>query len=442
MPLLISRYCPYLDIVQDVREIHDGLAATMRKAEHLLQVRRNLPFPIYPVSGPLAAHAPRTGLPVTGTISLGVDPEPADASMLAKERARNDSRNTLYDKLSNSNRSSFRFADDFEEIAKEDDYIAVLHADANNLGTIVTSLLKNIEIESDEKVADIYMQFSEAVATATETAAKSALSSIPPTPDKKYFPYRPLVCAGDDLTLVLRAQDAYSFSEQFLAEFAFLTKKRLTELELTSANDVSLTACIGIAFVKPNYPFVQAYELSESLCKYAKETTKRKASAIAFWRVTSHLTDNFKTILQGELTAGRLRLTMMPYALDDNRPDGVPSLSQLRSLAEALNQELIPRGSYRELLTEMHRGKEYALQAFERILDVARSRGNRYESTMTELLRSLADITGKVPTNADSLFRNTSSARSNPRDPDLVTPIHDALELLEAGISFSKENKG
>jgi len=443
MPLLVSLYCPGVDIVQSVCEITDGLPKTMENAERQMKIRRNYPNPVYPIPGPLVERTPRTGLPKVGFLNRS-EGEPADDAMLKKDKAASEARNTLKEKIFGSDQSPIRLALDFNELAPEEtDYIAIVHADANGLGKTVMRFIEDRKDAPNEKIIGDYKKFSLAIEDATKLVARNAFNRIPPIKKEgndPYFLFRPLICAGDDFTAVLQAKDAFSFAEYFLANYPRQISQNMKSAGLDSLENVFISACIGISFIKPAFPFAQAYELCESLCKYAKEETKRRYSALAFWRVTSHMLSDFNTIRDRELASGNLCLTMMPYVIDNDRDDSFPTIYQLRQLASSINDESVPRGSFNRLLGDLQQSETLAKQGFQRVIDVARRRDKPQQEAIEQVLINLSKITNNTSMNAECLFKIIPNDAKKRNPPMLATPIHDALELLDAGTVFAEES--
>ncbi len=453
LPPALALYAPGLDCVQTLREIQGSLLNTMEEAEKDLQRRRNRLYPSLPVAGPLVRYCPRSGLPVQGKLSVG-DRDEADGGMMAKERAFKDAKGGLLGRIFSVRGAEEalplpRVSDDLSQIVgKERGYLALLHADGNGLGALVRDLFEQMKGLDDRVVLEAYRAFCEAVDRAAKRALAEALEPLIPK-DGSVCPFRPLICAGDDVTLVLRASDALGVARDFLERFEEYSKEELAKVpHLAFLKDKSLTACAGVAFVKRNYPFYQAYELCESLCKEAKSGTRRQASALAFWRVTTSLPEEFEQIRKrelvvperdsqdkeneegkkGEVKKGKetreTHLTLMPYVVGEaGQGKGYPSLGSLEALLEAV--QAMPRGSLRGLLSEVFLGQEKAQRAFERVCDVAKG---------SEELRALQDALGTLTggRGAHSLFRESKELRDG---KDLIrfdTPLWDAVELASA----------
>ncbi|MEQ1715777.1 MAG: hypothetical protein ABL907_07300, partial [Hyphomicrobium sp.] len=111
----------------------------------------------------------------------------------------------------------------------------------------------------------------------TRRAARAALDCTWRGPGP--IPFIPVVLGGDDLTILCDGGKAVDFTVAFLRAF---------EMETADHKDViavaknGLSACAGIAIVKPHFPFHRAYELAESLIKEAKTVKEHASPCSAF----------------------------------------------------------------------------------------------------------------------------------------------------------------
>ncbi|MEM8715950.1 MAG: hypothetical protein AAGE92_09265 [Cyanobacteria bacterium P01_G01_bin.4] len=81
---------------------------------------------------------------------------------------------------------------------------------------------------------------------------------------------------GDDLTVLCDGRKALNFTASFLTAFEQQTQKNPTikAIAKKALNADNLSACAGVAIVKPHFPFSVAYELAESLISSAKTVKK------------------------------------------------------------------------------------------------------------------------------------------------------------------------
>ncbi|OGT90058.1 MAG: hypothetical protein A2286_03415 [Gammaproteobacteria bacterium RIFOXYA12_FULL_61_12] len=395
-PLLVRQYAPDLEFVQAHGTADSAMAAFNDAHPRLLADRNQLQARL-PQASPLTERCRRTGEPAVATrkSKKSERPEPLDAATHRK----------LNDRFWRGVALGKRFApdspwsdwplnltpdeDDEEDERRfpfngEDRTIALVHADGNGLGQLLMDLRDQVNQQPEGYVA-IYKAFSDAVSTATQAAAQEATRQILLKAREKdgVFPARPIVLGGDDLTLLVRADLALPFTRDFLAAFAKASGVELQKLKkdhnLGKIPD-RLTACAGIAYAKASQPFYLLHELAEGLCKHAKVMAKaccpdKKAevpSSLSFHRVTTAFVDHYPTILERELTAGKLRQTLECYALEADR--GLPLLDDLLRLQDLLGQQELSRGATRELLGLIGRDVEQAKRHYSRWREVMQKR--------------------------------------------------------------------
>lgn len=153
---------------------------------------------------------------------------------------------------------------DLEKELTNGGWVAVVHADGNSLGNLISSLADPHELTG----------FSRALTAVTEDAFGEAVASI-----SRENWIIPLIIGGDDVTFVCDGRLALAVTRAYLT--AFEQHAAATEAIAGPAQRKTgrshLTACAGIAFVKPHFPFHAAHELAEQLCHTAKKATKANA---------------------------------------------------------------------------------------------------------------------------------------------------------------------
>lgn len=176
---------------------------------------------------------------------------------------------------------------DFDDLGREkgeESYIAVIHADGNSMGNRVRQIADEHRDDNREYILKM-REFSQAVRDASTAAlqktAKLLLDALENDPDLPrttaqkngqitiYFPFRPIVFGGDDVTFVCNGKYGLALAVRYLQAFEEETKKQ------PAFNGEAAHACAGIAVVKTHYPFARAYRLSEALCSSAKKFAKK-----------------------------------------------------------------------------------------------------------------------------------------------------------------------
>lgn len=151
-------------------------------------------------------------------------------------------------------------------------YIAIVHADGNGMGDRFKEYGNKCENDRDyiARMRNLSDTVNQAGVDALKAVARKVIQladgelqekfEITQREGKKYLPIRPIVYGGDDVTFVCDGRLGLSLAALYLQEFQ----------SKTVADGKKLTACAGIAIVKTHYPFARAYQLSEALCRSAK----------------------------------------------------------------------------------------------------------------------------------------------------------------------------
>lgn len=260
----------------------------------------------------------------------------------------------------------YLWSDDLDLIGRvpgrEESFIAVVHADGNGMGRRIMEL-NNLFDEHYPGQPRAYITAMRALSQALQKTAKTALEKtaaalqktldnapvdepLHPTRDNKpYFPFRPIVFGGDDVTWVCAGIWGISLARRYLQELEelklpdFVTllttrtgiaRDEAERLVRAKQRDGSLPlsnvpyACAGVCIVKTHYPFSQAYAIAESLAMSAKKRVRdlkpdKAASAIDWHFTTTGLTGSLDDIRRREYWSGDHNLVSRPLVLDDER---------------------------------------------------------------------------------------------------------------------------
>ena len=211
-----------------------------------------------------------------------------------------------------------RIAYNIEDITKDNDWIAVIHADGNGLGQVVQKVGKD---------QDLFKQFSEKLDKATTLSAREAFEAVKDKfNNSKIIPIRPIVLGGDDLTVICRADLALDYVTEFIKQFEAKTDFVSKYEKLKFSN---LTACAGITYIKSSYPFYYGYELAEALCSQAKKDAKADLkegelakSCLMFHKVQDSFTEDWSDIAKRELTPQEnVSFEFGPYYINEAKDD-------------------------------------------------------------------------------------------------------------------------
>lgn len=373
-PKYVQEEAPGITISQSVIEVKgEPTKSDFNRLEKNLKAQRNKPIPPAFITALGIERSRRTGKSAVDRDNKGLrDLSSKIKSEKSQDNMKPSNENTAYNRLQkkllgDDNKEKAPFPFDLSDMTnhKKSNWIAVIHADGNNLGKVIQSL------SADNGVKDTYEKFSTALDTATCNAAQKAFDAvIKPKKGKKFYPIRPIVLGGDDLTVICRADLAIDFTSSFL---------RFFEEETAGKKDIKkLTACAGIAFVKEKYPFHYAIDLAEQLCGYAKKISKKNIknnadvpASIMFHKIQSGFVDQFNDIKERELKAKKSEIDFCygPYAISENEYE-LPTIDKLMDFVEKCKDEKFPTSGLRKLLTELHKDKNNAERLWDRILQI------------------------------------------------------------------------
>ncbi|NJN31002.1 MAG: hypothetical protein HC824_11655 [Synechococcales cyanobacterium RM1_1_8] len=221
----------------------------------------------------------------------------------------------------------WRFAKNIDELQKsanrenqdqDKDWVAIVHADGNGLGQVFLEFDQYVQkIDGEAKPKDYFSQlraFSIWLDECTEAAFLNALETTfgdwarqeqeahakqqrdasqgkAQGEFRVVLPLVPLILGGDDLTVMCSGHFALPFTAAFLRAFEKQTGQavgadspynQVKPLVKEALGSDRLSACAGVAIVKPHFPFSIAYDLAEKLITSAKATKKKVISAQNF----------------------------------------------------------------------------------------------------------------------------------------------------------------
>ena len=292
-----------------------------------------------------------------------------------------------------------------EDLSNNKNKIAIIHADGNGLGNIVKEL-------NDTEIADFSNKLDKATKSAFDIASRG-ISKI-----------RKVILGGDDLTVIIDANEALLFTKKFLNEFEINTKKIYKNYDLT--------ACAGITYCNEKYPFHYAVKLSEELCSYAKKDSKSFAkdnnleiapSSLMFHNIQSSNVDSFSKFIDDELTINKkekIRCDFGPYYL--NNFNNKPTIEDFEEVLEEFKKPNSPKGRLREWLSDLEFDRTYAQNQLNRIEEM--SKKNNWKT------KNLSNLHNEL--RIDNLIVN--------KDNSQKTPIYDLLQILSV-VDENKETK-
>lgn len=430
--LLVTRLAPGLETVHAVSE-SENFKELVKETYDILGYNRNCPPPVLPEATPMHVLAPRTGKPavknqpVAGGEKVWMD----EASIKKAKIADVESSNALSDSfLSEANRKIYSFPVNLDEegdfpFRKDSRYLGLIHADGNGLGQTLIAIRENFSDGAEYAV--MLRLFSDKLEAATKEAAKAATEKLIEKCgiESGKLPMRPLVLGGDDLTVLVRADYAMQFTEDYCKAFEESTKRNFKDLHDASPDiPEKLTACAGIAYVKNNQPFMDAFELAESLCSESKKISKdvRKKeerdfipATVTSQVVTNSFIESYEDYTKKELTIKKdgkeFVATLGAYAFDENEKS-IPTLAALRKLCEELSKDGVTASSIRQYATMIFGDANISREKWRRWIEILDKRN---------LFNGFA--------NCMKAF-GVENIKDSPWNNDDKTSLFDALQLL------------
>lgn len=282
----------------------------------------------------VTAECRSTGLVATTTNAEHGKPEqeaifPVSDAVAGKLRAVDGANRRLRDFRPDAvQKAGLEFPLDFDQFGRsrgEMSYIAVVHADGNEMGRFFQGIAAHAQDSRDyiERMREASVRVEEAASAALQRViielvntwddATDQIGDVIPLHENK-LPFRPLVFGGDDVTFVCDGRLGLTLAARYLAAFEDECKAR----------DLELYACAGVAVVKTHYPFARAYQLSQDLTGGAKRKAREEADgnlSVLDWHfATSGLLGDLSEIRRREYTVSAGDLYQRPLVRRGSGP--------------------------------------------------------------------------------------------------------------------------
>lgn len=396
-PKTVMEYAPGITLSQAVVEIEgDDYSHAMQSLENLLKVQRNK-TPMTTEIGFIGLERSRR----TGGVAFSYNKgEAIDKATVNKLKAVENAK--LFEKMAGFKPVSSKLSFDTEDIAKsgKNSWIAVIHADANGIGNIIQN--KGHELTRTGN----FTSFSRAIEHAANNAVKTAFEKVvlQNHDDGFRYPIRPIIIGGDDLTVIIRADLAFDFTQVFLSEFEKQSAVLFEPLNLKGFEQ-GLTACAGIAFIKDSYPIHYGLNLAEQLCSDAKKAVKAAhpdgllidpaynqmpKSALSFYKVQESFIDDLNILKDRTLkSSANLSYYAGPYLLDQAKM--LSDKLDIIKMEADKNDKSKAVGKIRQIVSETFKDKSTAVFMMERMKEVNRKFYN--DLNLNEQLIAIKDNT-------------------------------------------------
>jgi hypothetical protein len=275
----------------------------------------------------------------------------------------------------------------------EDRRYALVHADLSGLGELFQSFSDASNSKPFITAAqnlELATAIEKEIIAAAQAATESILDRCGNSHGRKVIPMRPILLGGDDITFIIRADLAIDYTATLLEEI----ETKLAEVKLIKDSPTRLSACAGIAIVRPGTPFLSANMLAESLCKFAKNVVKKGghnpngyASAIAFHLQHQTAHEDYEGDIWEEATDADERvLSANPFGVGKRKEELPKSIDDLRTLAKAIDDAPAGHGALRQVQSLINEDTGQATARWRRWLDVGKDGEKEKKKAIADLL--------------------------------------------------------
>ncbi|WP_295421269.1 hypothetical protein [Sulfurovum sp.] len=343
----------------------------------------------------------KVSIPLDATINImALNPKTAKP-LVNKEEDRATAQKREANKAFFENHPNLTEFRELSEMSNGKNKIAVIHADGNGLGELIPTLAKK-----GKKLSEFSKQLNLATKTAFEKSKDDSMS------------VRDVILGGDDMMVICNANDALTFTKNFLAHFEEQSETLIGE---------KLTACAGIAFSNEKYPFHYAVSLAEALCSQTKKHAKKLRedeglkyvpSSLMFHNIKSANYQSWEKFVEDELTivndTQTIRCDFGPYYLEK---EGQPNITDFMNTVGAYRCGGSPISRLRVWLGELYNSSDYASNLLHRINEISKQNGEWNTCIMDKNLKNFS----KELSNETLIVQ---------KDGEQKTPIYDILQIM------------
>ncbi|UYO61637.1 hypothetical protein LNN31_12690 [Acetobacterium wieringae] len=284
-------------------DLGDNYYDDMKKLNQRLALAKgNLNRPMLAGNQPITKQSVRTGSPVTAFIS-DENKEYIDVEQGLKRQR--------YEYYRKERKNSLGLVKTFDGLIEDtkgaDSFIAIIHADGNNMGKNIGEIMSNFS--SYEKAVPEIRELSKRIDVCYKEATEQVRESFP---DIKVIE---LIGDGDDITLVLPGKYALKYAAELLKNI------ENTVPEKRPFSGVKPTACAGVVLFRAHYPFANAYKLAEECCASAKKLARQistdaaSASCIDFHLHSSGFVSDLETLREQQYVIREKSVLARPWCI-------------------------------------------------------------------------------------------------------------------------------
>jgi hypothetical protein len=351
-----------------------------RLNKRLSFVKGGFNTPVFAAGQPLVKQSARTGKPVAHYYdSEYIDEE----QWLKRERYR------VFKKSKNDGKSGIESFEDLIVKKGSDSFIAVVHADGNDMGRRIVEAMSGYDIwtEAVPKIRELSDKISKAYDAASKRvkerfeAAYAASEKYKSDYEKKGLPIIDLICDGDDITIVISGRFAINYAAALLREIESTAD---ADSPFSGPKDCKLTACAGVVLFHAHYPFSEAYKLAEDCCGEAKKLSRENGGSwIDFHLHQSGGVSGLRELRNRQYIVEGKSVLNRPWSVSsENEEQCASSYSTFEKLALWANSRHSkekyrwPRSKLKELRNAIGIGDENARRSIEQTEALGRSLPN------------------------------------------------------------------
>jgi hypothetical protein len=252
-------------------------------------------------------------------------------------------------------------------ISEADSYVALLKADVDGLGRLLTRLkFEELGRELEVPAPEAGRLFSVALNDCVVGSVQAGFDELSPRSANRFYPFVPFIAAGDDLFVASQRHLALELACKVGRDYAERTRENNViqkALAVSGLKDEPLTLSFGILFAKKGFPMEAGSEMAEELVRNAKtkrHALKYKEGCVDFHWLASTGREQVgearmrgETVRDGEVT---MHLHTRPWVLSE--------LEQALEGAEKLAR--LPRRKLKQLEPILRLGTDFSDLAYER----------------------------------------------------------------------------
>lgn len=273
------------------------------------------------------------------------------------------------EELKNNPKSSVKLLDDMVTKRGEESLLAVVHADGNNMGSKISSMLGN-KTDYTECVRQM-RKFTVDTDNAFNIEGLQAMDECRENLRKKYgsrfkeraFSYRKIISDGDDMTFICNARFVMDYVQAYL--------KSVQTYQERHNSSWSYSSCAGICIFHGHYPFARAYSMAEQACddgakqKVHKVNETVEESWMDFHYIHSGIGGNLMDIREHQ---GTKDCMARPWLVTGGNPKNKFHYDQLIRLAQLLQEYHVSRSDIKKIGSELEYSRTEAEKELPRIL--------------------------------------------------------------------------